>query len=423
GPGAYAYGVTVTDANGCTATAQANITIYVLPTVTASAASEFCGDQTIALNATGVQGGASITGYNWTGPNGFTSSVEDPTILPTDPNHPGAGNHTYFVTVTDGNGCTATASVQITVYDNPTVTATSASQICSDAPIVLEATGVQGSAAITGYAWSGPLGYASSNEDPVISTASGFYPGVGTFIYTVTVTDANGCTDVASVSVTITGIPSVLANTSTPVVCSNESIVLTATGTEGSAAISGYAWTGPNSFSSLIEDPTILPTDPAYPLAGTHVYNVTVTDVNGCTATASVQVVVNANPTVTATAASEVCGDQSIILNATGVQGSAGITGYAWSGPNGFSSSLEDPTIAAGSPNHPGSGTHTYFVTVTDANGCTGTDDVVIIVHANPSATISAAASLCGDAPIVFNATAVEGSATITTYAWTGPAG
>ena len=87
----------------------------------------------------------------------------------------------------------------------------------------------------------------------------------------------------------------------------------------------------------------------------------------GCINTSSVDVTVWDNPTVVATAATEVCGDQTIVLNATGAQGTGGITGYNWSGPTGFISNLEDPTILATAPDHPGSGTHTYFVTVT---GC-----------------------------------------------------
>ena len=422
GVGTHVYNVTVTDANGCTGTDQVSVTVWALPAVSASSAPAVCNDASIALAATGTAGSASITGYNWTGPNGFTSSTEDPTILSTDAAWPGVGVHTYFVTVTDGNGCTATASVDVEVFDNPTVTATSATDQCDDAPILLDATGTAGSGTITGYAWSGPLSYASTAEDPTINITSEFYPGVGTFTYTVTVTDDNGCTGTASVDVTINGTPTVTAGGSTNV-CGDENISLTATGLPGSAAITGYAWSGPNSFTSTVEDPTILTTDAAFPGAGTHTYNVTVTDANGCTDEDSVQITVGVNPSVTATSTPAICGDAPIVLDATGTAGSVGITDYAWSGPNGFTSALQDPTITPGSGSYPSAGIHTYTVTVTDANGCTGTATVDVEVWATPTVAAASSGSVCSDTSIDLDATGTAGTGAITGYNWSGPNG
>jgi hypothetical protein len=148
------------------------------PTVSTSVTGTATCTATAQLFATAS---TSATAYSWTGPNGFTSSSQNPLVS--------AGGQ-YTVTATLAGGCTVSA-VQ-TVPENrqtPDLTATGGSLGCF-ASIVLNANSSISNAT---YSWSGPGGFSSTAKNPTVSAA-------GT--YTVTVTNpANGCTDVESVQV------------------------------------------------------------------------------------------------------------------------------------------------------------------------------------------------------------------------------
>ena len=179
--------VTVTDAGGCTGTTSATVTQPASAlNATASATNVACnGGATGAITLT-PSGGTSPYTYDWGG--GITT--QNRTAL-------AAGN--YSVTVTDAKGCTQTISQTIT---QPSALALSVSKTdvsCTggtDGAITLTVTG--GTTAYS-YNWGG--GITTQNRS-----------GLSAGTYSVTVTDANGCT--ASVSTTLVALKSVPSNQS-----------------------------------------------------------------------------------------------------------------------------------------------------------------------------------------------------------------
>ena len=123
------------------------------------------------------------------------------------------------------------------------------------------------------YAWSGPDGFTATSQNPTIVGMTSAKAGV----YTVTVT-LGGYTSTATTTVSVYTAPTITAASNTPVP-TGQTIQLTANSTP---IYSSYAWSGPNTFSSNAQNPTVASVSAA---AGTYI--VTVTDENGCTATAS----------------------------------------------------------------------------------------------------------------------------------------
>src|SRR6185436_7368447 len=313
---------------------------------TATNGGPYCPTNTIQLNTPAVAGAT----YAWTGPGGFTSSLQNPTRT----NATTADGGSYSVTVTV-NGCTSAAG-STTVVVNPTPatpTATNTGPYCdsgSGVTIQLNTPTVAGAT----YAWTGPTGFTSALQNPTRAGA----------------TAADAC----SYSGTVTGNSCPTATNGGPY-CVGGTIQLHTPAVAGAT----YAWTGPGGFTSSLQNPTRAAT-----LANAGSYSVTVT-VNGCTSAAgSTTVVVNPNPDATITAASSVAsgstGNAASVANA-----GAGAT-YNWSIVNGTitgGSGTANVIFTAGAV-----GTLTLQATVTPAAGCSDTKSKNVAVTA-PAPTIS----------------------------------
>lgn len=263
GLSAGTYNVTVTSPAGCSATFT-NLVSQPNPFVaTPSPVNYLCFGQTGAINLA-VSGGTPGYSYSWTGPGGFTASTKDIGGLL-------AG--AYSVTVTDANNCTTTAMATVT---GPT----SAVAIALDSKSNVSCHGAaNGSIAIT--ASGGTPGYTylwsdgSTNEDRT---------GLGPGTYTVTVTDANGCTAVRTESITQPQ-PLTIAVLKTDPTCPPGAV--SPVNSDGAIDITVSGGTAPYIYNwADLVPPPAEPEDRTGLPVGT--YSLTVTDTNGCTAMVNV---------------------------------------------------------------------------------------------------------------------------------------
>jgi large repetitive protein len=372
------YDVLVTDANGCTITDQIVVTEPVVLTLDNLDPSVYAGGFNLSgcfpdgSITTTMSGGVTPYTYAWTGPNGFTSTDGNLTAL-------AAG--TYTLIATDANGCDVTGTIVLTEPSGLDISGTSfvypsgTNISCfgaSDGSIDMTTAGGAGP---YDYSWTDGAGFTSSTED-IGSVPAG--------TYTLTVTDDNGCI----VDTTITLVePPVLLVTSVVtsdyngfgISCfglSDGGLGSTPTGGSGTVATDyTYSWdTNPaTGVVSTDQNPTGLP-------AGD--YTITVTDINGCTATSDVTII---EPTVV-TSASLVTSN----YNGFGVSCFGSSDGSLGSTPGGGVTTLPytfewntDPatTVVSTDQNPTGLPTGSYTVTITDANGCTSTTVPVLITE------------------------------------------
>lgn len=362
GLGAGTYTVFITDANGCTQTANTIVNTAGGPTASiASSGDPLCNAGSTGNATATATGGTGPYSYSWN--NGQTNA-----------NATGLGAGTYTCYVTDANGCTSITTV--TLNQPPAIVASTVSTgtNCGQST---------GSATVTASGGTGALTYSWAPSGGTGTTAN----NLGAGVYTVYVTDANGCTQTATATVTNTNGPSVSVASTTDPLCNG--------GNNGNATVSATGGTSPYTYLWSNGQTNAMATGLA---AGT--YTVTVTDASGCTNVITVTITQPGAivPNVSATNAS--CGNADGTATAAATGGTGALT-YFW---NPTAQTTQTATgLTAG----------TYTVTITDANNCTQTATISVGSSGGPTATISSSVTITQGASTTI--TAGGGG----TYSWT----
>ena len=329
------YTVTYDDYCGNQQTDDVVVIVYPVPQPDLGVDEAICQGASINLDA------GTWNSYLWS--SGTTNQTETFT---------GAG--TYSVTVTNSDGCEGSDDIIVTELTPPSIDAGADVSVCSGGATILTATG-SGT-----YQWSTNETTQAITVAPVVNTT-----------YTVTLTDANNCTNTDDVVVSIGSAltPSITSDTT---ICNGENVTLTAGG--GTT----YSWDSGDATPSI----TVAPNS-------TTTYNVTVTDGGTCTGTASVTVSVNPSPIVDAGVNESVCNGGSVTLTASGANS------YVWSTTETTANINITPINSA-----------YYYVTGT-SSGCSSIDSVYVTVNPIPSVDAGNDATICTGGSAALSATGI----------------
>ena len=379
------YTLTVTDANGCTDTDQATVTVN--PAVSANAGSDLsiCPGGNIGLNGSAT-GGNGVFSYGWTPSSGLSDvNISNPIASPNVTTN-------YTLTITDGNGCSDVDLVTVTVHANPTVLAGNDVSICLGESASLQASGSGGSGSGFLYNWSPTNGLS----DPLIDDPEA--NPTTTTTYTVTLTDSNGCQDTDQITVTVNPLPFISFINSTLSFCEDDPVFNLNNNIDPS--ILGGTWTG--------EGVSGVNLDPGDPDIGTHQINYTFTDSNGCTNTNGFDVVILPVPDLTfTTSLIEICETETTfdLFNSN-----PSITGGVWDQSTFVTGSIFD---ASSVPVIPGS----YSINYTAGEmGCERTEAVLVRVSAITQVNAGPDLSFCvNDGNLLITGASPGGGS------WSGP--
>ena len=367
------YSYNVVDANGCTSTASISLTEPAEITTNLDVRDAICGicnGRIVANGTTGGDGGPYT--YNWSG--GFS-----PPPFPNRVVFLCAG--TYTVTITDGSGCSVVLTQNISNRGGPnTPVFVTTNPTCPG--------GTDGSSTVSASGGTAPYTYAWSS-----GSVTDTQLGIGAGVYTVTVTDVNGCELVASDTLidpaSITNTPTI-TNASCNNDCDGSITLVSAGGLAPYTYVWDNAMTG-NSVSSLCD--------------GTYI--VTTTDANNCSIIDTFEIteptVINVSIAISGAISCYGSCDGEMTATVTG-----GTAPYTMSWSNGGAGNIA-VGLCAGS----------HEVTVTDANGCVQTASLAITEPAEITTNVASVDATCGacDGTITLSGTA-GGDGGPYTYAW-----
>jgi gliding motility-associated-like protein len=312
---------------GCFSTAFMTIFVSPLPNITAVAnPSNICQGESTTLTASG-----GVT-YTW-----LPSFQTGATLIDTP-----SSSTTYTVVGQDAAGCPNFAMVSVNVNAIPAIfVSPSSNAVCIGSSATLTASGANT------YTWDP----GNINGNPVVVTP------VAPTTYTVFGYDGV-CTGSTTISIGVNPLPVITAAATPTMVCEGSPVNLTASGA------SNYTWVPSGQFgSSIIDFPPVSTT-----------YTVTGEDSNGCSNTATVDVVVNPSPTLIATSsASAICEGMQVTLSGSGA------LSYTWEPGTQVGQVVNDTPLT----------TTIYTLSGTDGLGCIGSTTVEVIVYPNPTVVVS----------------------------------
>lgn len=332
GLAANTYSVTVTDAAGCQTTATGTIGSPTVLTATTTATNVSCGGASNGSATAVPSGGQAPYAYLWntTPPQTGVNAISLP-----------AG--TYSVTVTDFNGCTASATANVLPTTTVVVSIVAFSNVtcngANDGSIDIDVTGGQT-----------PYTYAWSNSLPATQDQTNLGPGT----YTVTVTDAIGCLETVNFVITEPSLLTSQINTVRNASCQSSSDGAVDLGVAGGTPPYTYVWSDASTGEELFS-------------AAPGTYFVTITDASGCVTTDSATVNGPVDPITSSIAHTDANCSQNVTGTATlTVSGGTAPYSFFWSN---FSSTQDVTGLDAG----------TYSVVITDNNGCIKIDTVTVL--------------------------------------------
>lgn len=346
------YTVTVTDGLTCTATDTIRVTVFPYPVVNIGPNDTVCNGGPVLLNATTA--GAT---YAW------STSAVTPTIN-------AVTSGTYWVDVTT-NGCTTRDSIILGISNGPTINIVGDDSICIGENTILTANPSGGSGPYN-YQWASGLGTANNiNVSPIITTT-----------YTVTITEAFGCTNSQTQTVSVFTYPVVNIGPN-DTVCNGGPVLLNAT-----TASSTYLW-NTSATTATINALT------------SGIYWVDV-DRFGCVTRDSIILGISTSPLINITGDDSICIGQNTILTAN-PSGGTGPYSYLWASGLGTANNINVSPIV----------NTTYTVTVTESYGCTNTETQLVNVFGYPVVNIGPNDTVCNGGPVLLNATTAGAS-----YVW-----
>jgi len=409
--GAYVFRLTVTDNGDSTASAEVRVTVDAeplppanqVPIVSAGNAQTITlPTNTLTLNGTASDNDGSIISYLWTKVSGGNATIVSSGTAQTEIRDLEEGTYVFRLTVTDNGDSTASAEVQVTVNAEPAtnpapvVNAGNAQSITLPTnTLTLNGTASDNNGTIVSYVWTKVSGGNATIVSPDAAQTEIRDLDQGSYVFKLTATNNTNQAASAEVQVTVNAalptnqVPVVNAGNAQTITLPTNTLTLNGTASDNDGTIVSYAWTKVSGGNATISSPGTAQTEIRDLEEGTYVFRLTVTDNGDSTASAEVQVTVNAAPPANQVPIVNAGNAQTITLptntltlNGTASDNDGTIASYAWTKVSGGNATIVSPDAAQTEIRDLTQGFYVFRLSATDNSGATVSSDVEVTVQA-----------------------------------------
>jgi PKD repeat protein len=391
-PGTYTVTLIVINSNGCSDTISGPITIWDGPVAA------FTSDTVCALTPThftdlSYAANGGVTQWFWDFGDGGTSTTQNPTHTYTAP-----GSYPVSLVVWAIDGCHDTAYGYAEVWPLP-VAMFEADSACLGDNTSFTDLSIANAASIVSWNWNFGDGGFSSAQNPIH-----MYTAVGIYSVSLTVVNSNGCVDDTIIDVIVHPLP--VPDFSDSTAQASLTVYFTDLSIPNADSMIAWFWDFGDGGTSTVQHPIHL-----YALAGDYLVTLTVTNSNGCSATISKWIRVEADPVAIFTADTVCFGIPTQFIDLSIPNGDSLIS-WDWDFGDGNTSTLQNPTHTYGAPG-------SYWVTLDVMNSHFSTDDTSMWVVVYPLPDVAFADSaVCGYLEVWFTDLTVANSDSLVSWFW-----
>jgi PKD repeat protein len=409
--GVFNVKLTVTTNEGCRKDTTKAVLVIPKPVASFTASAPTCaGDSVQFTDLSSTPHGTIVTWY-WQFGDGGTATVTFPNSPNVNHFYTTGGTYNVVLTITTSDNCTDTKTTPVQIQAAPVANFDFSTIRCSMMPVQFnDLSQSGGGTTVTQWLWNFGDPTSGSANTSTVKNAVHSFTHSGTFSVNLMVTNATGCFDSISKTITINASP--VAEFSADTACVSGITHFTDQSTSNATSISSWVWDFGEPSSGTSNTSTLQNPDHTYSSPGTYAVKLTVTNNNQCTHDTTIQVPVNPKP-VAMFSASVSCVSDSTSFTDLSIAPGSGISAWYWDFGDGGSSIIQNPKHK-----YTTASTFNVMLIVTNLSGCTDSIVIPVVTRPKPVAAFSYTSFFCPAGQVVFQDQSQGTGAAITQREW-----
>jgi len=393
-PGSYKVTLTVTDLSGCTASKMRTLTVNPLPVAMFNVTPVPCENAPVHFDDVSATYAGFIVKWNWDFGDGSTQTIIHPENPDIDHTYVTEGSYTVKLTITSSDSCTAERMETIVINPAP-VANFDFENPCQGSPVLFnDLTQTGGTGILNGWAWDFGDGASGGYNTSTLQNPTHTYTENGTYLVSLTVSTANGCSSTIVKSLTISAAPAV--DFSYDNHCVNTSIQFDPASSVILSEVANWNWSFGDGVTSALPDP-----QHTYLTSGTFVVTLTITNTAGCQNTVAHTISILPAPVANFSTNSPACSQHLVNFTNLSTAAAGYIMRWEYNFGDGNTTTVNFPSNPNVSHTYNAYGNYTVTLTVVTSDSCYASASRNIQILQSPMANFDTDAS-CSGLPVLF---------------------